>query len=171
MANEGNKWWARRSQHGRAMIFSSPELMWDAACECFIKMDEDTSWTKTETASFQGEIVSKQIPCRVPYTWQAVSLYCGTHSGYFRAFKHECNKKIKEGIDVETCEDFLMVIKMIDEVIFTQQFNNAQIGVFREGLTARYLKINDSTSLSTSNDNPESNPNGDKEFKITLKLD
>lgn len=169
-ATEGNKWWARRSKHGRALIFSSPELMWDAACEYFVHEDNDQSWTKTETASFQGEIFSKQIVCKVPYTWQGVALYCGTHSGFFRAFKHTCNNKIKEGIDVETCEDFLMVIKMIDEVIFRQQFNNAQIGVFREGLTARYLKLNDSTQLSSPNEDG-SKEEGNKEFKITLKLD
>jgi DNA-packaging protein gp3 len=167
--SENKKWWQRRSQHGRAMIFSSPELMWDAACEYFISEDNDQSWTKTETASFQGEIVQKQIVCKVPYTWQGVALYCHVHSQYFRTFKQTCLKKIKEGIDVELSEDFLLVIKSIDEVIFRQQYNNAQIGVFREGLTARYLKLNDSTQLSTPNG--EDKPNEEKEFKITLKLD
>ena len=40
-APAGNKFWMLRSKHGRDKLFSTPELLWEAACEYFQWCDEN----------------------------------------------------------------------------------------------------------------------------------
>jgi hypothetical protein len=163
-------WWKRRSKHGRGLIFSSPQLMWEAACEYFAHEDNRTDLTKTEVGWFQGSMSKDEVVCKVPYTWQGLTLFFGCALTYFRNRRLELRKRVKEGTNDEVDDDFLAVMDLIEQTIFKQQFDNAQSGKFKEGLTARYLRIQDSSELSTPNDknNPEQEQ---QQFKITLKLD
>lgn len=166
---KGNEWWRQRSKHGRGLIFSSPELMWEAACEYFAHTDLRTDVTSTEIGWFQGQMTKEIIAKKVPYTWEGMCLYFGCALSYFRTRKSELKKRVKEGINDETDDDFLTVIELIEHTIFSQQYNEVQAGNFREGLTARYLKIQENTQHSTPNTDEQ--PNDAKEFKVTLKLD
>lgn len=40
-ASKNNQFWKLRSKHGRDTLFSSPELLWSAACEYFDWCDEN----------------------------------------------------------------------------------------------------------------------------------
>jgi hypothetical protein len=163
-------WWKRRSKHGRGLLFSSPQLMWEAACEYFAHEDARTDLTSSQIGWFQGVATHEKVIHRVPYTWQGIGLYFGCSTSHFRNKRLTLLKKVKEGTNEEVDDDFLAVIKLIEDTIFKQQFDNAQAGVFKEGLTARYLRIQDSSELSTPND--KNNPDQEQqEFKITLKLD
>jgi|SRR5215208_7037659 len=167
---QNNQWWRQRSKHGRGLLFSSPELMWEAACEYFDYTDNRTDLTKNEIGWFQGQATVEQVVCRVPYTWQGIGIYFGCSTSHFKNKRLTLTKRVKEGTNDESDDDFLAVIKLIEDTIFSQQFNNAQAGVFKEGLTARYLKMQDSTELSTPN-NPNGSDQTENEFKITLKLE
>lgn len=163
MANEGNKWWERRSKHGRGLLFSSPQLMWEAACEYFEAEDNATYLQRRDVVgTFQGTPVVDIATCKVPYTWQGLCLYMGTSSAYFRQFRIKVKKEIDEGIEVEKNEDFSTVMTMIEEVIFKQQYDGVGAGYFKEGLTSRYLNMKDKTEVSTPDD---------QTIKVTLKIE
>ena len=42
-APKGNQFWKLHSKHGRDTLFSTPDLMWEAACEYFQWCD-DNPW-------------------------------------------------------------------------------------------------------------------------------
>jgi hypothetical protein len=163
MANEGNKWWERRCKHGRGMLFSSPHLMWEAACEYFKAEDEATYLQRRDVVgTYQGTVIADTVTCKVPYTWEGLCLYMHCSTGYFRNFRAKLRKELAEGINVEVNEDFKTVVETIEDTIRKQQMDGAHAGQLKEGLVTRYLKIADKTEIST----PE-----DQSFNVTLKLD
>lgn len=174
MANEGNQWWAKRSKHGRGLLFSSPELMWSAACEYFAHEDNRTDLQSEDVGWYQGTAQVHVKTHKIPYTWQGLCLFFGCSLSYFRTRKTIWTKEAKEateqGITDDVAEDFLAVLNLIEITIFKQQYDASQAGIFREGLTARYLKLNDATQLSTPNDAEGEGANAN-EFKVTLKLE
>jgi hypothetical protein len=101
-----------------------------------------------------------------------LTLYLGVSLNYFTARKCEWEKQVREGSADQTVDDFLVVLESIRKTMFSQQFDNAQAGVFKEGLTSRYLKLQENTQLSTPNSSDDDGKKDDsKEFKITLKLE
>lgn len=169
MADLNNQWWRLRSKHGRGMLFSSPELMWEAACEFFVFKNESDYWKTTEVAYDKtlGEFKDKEYIVKPPFTWEGLCLYMGCGLAYFRQFKSTILKRRKANEPDETDEDFLTVINLIDQVITTQQLEGASAGKFNANITARYLGLKDQQQLSTPNeDGSDSN-----EFKVTLKIE
>ena len=55
-APTGNKFWMLRSKHGRDKLFSTPELLWEAACEYFQWCDENPWLSK--------KAVQKTVPVK-----------------------------------------------------------------------------------------------------------
>lgn len=55
-APTGNKFWMLRSKHGRDKLFSTPELLWEAACEYFQWCDENPWLSK--------KAIQKTVPVR-----------------------------------------------------------------------------------------------------------
>jgi hypothetical protein len=169
--NEGHNWWRRRSQHGRGLLFSSPELMWEAACSYFDEADGSDYWKKLEVAFDRNSasFMSQEFVLKTPFTWEGLCLALDCSLSYFRTFKSKINKKIKEGINDDVDDNFLTVIENIDYVIKKQQIEGAMVGKFNSNIVARYLGLKDASELSTPN--TEDQPNDAKEFKVTLKLD
>lgn len=173
-AEQNNNWWMARSKHGRDLIFSSPILMWEAACEYFEHEKNRIDLKRTEIGWNRGNISVEQVVCVVPYTWEGLCLFFGISLSYFRTRKYEILKKAKEGKLDEVDNDFLTVMETIGSVIFKQQIDNANAGTLKESLTAKYLKLDQGSFLaSVTNTNGQTNEDGSqtKEFKITLKLD
>jgi hypothetical protein len=162
MANEGNKWWEHRSSHGRDVIFSSPDILWSAAKEYFESSLEDQI-TEKQLFAYQGACHTGTLKRHRPFSYERLCLFLHVNTAYFRQFKIRIRKNIEEGIDVELNEGFSTVMKMIDDVIYSQQFDGASTGQFKESIISKYLGLKERTEVSTPAD-------GDGEFKVTLKL-
>lgn len=132
-APRGNKYWKLRSSHGRDYLFATPEKMWEAACEYFDWCDRN-NWKKNEAIK-SGENAGKiiKVPISRPYSMSGLCIYLGCNQGYFYDFKKNCGK------------DFSDIITRIEEIIETQQFEGAVVGVFNANIIARKLGLSEKT--------------------------
>lgn len=137
-APKGNEFWKLRSKHGRETFFSSPTLMWEAACEYF-------EWC-TENPINDPRSYKQQAYLARPFTWQGLCRHLGTNLEYFRKFEKELEKKEQS----EEIEDFLRIIKDIRDVIYQQKFEQAVVGNYSSIIISRDLELTDKSHLDLS---------------------
>lgn len=138
-APAGNEFWKMRSSHGRDMIFASPSILWEAACEYFEWANENP-WIRVD---FKGKDADRVlIPVERPLTMMGLCVFLDVNTGYFRDFK----KNLKEDD-----EDFSMVITRIEEIIYTQKFEGAAVGAFNANIISRDLGLADKVQTEVTN--------------------
>ena len=140
----GNKWWKRRTKHGRDKIFSSPEVMLQAAYEYF----EDNSknpWYKKEVVK-SGELAGSiiDVPAETPLSMRALSMYLGVHSKYFEEFKRNLPPE-----DKAKPNGFSAVISHIEDIIQRQQIEGAALGVYNGNIISRLVGLVDKTDVTS----------------------
>lgn len=140
----GNQLWKLRSKHGRDKLFASPDLLWQSACEYFQWVEENPLYeTKPMVVSGgfgQGSSVEMaQIPVKRPYTMHGLCIYLGCTTDYFRSFKSQERKD---------SDDFITVIKQIEQVIYNQKFEGAASGFFNANIIARDLGLKEQTDVN-----------------------
>lgn len=136
-APKGNQFWKRRSKHGKDKLFAAPELLWEAACEYFDWCDNNP-YLKHEVikgGQYVGQIVD--IPTQRPYSLSGLLLYIGANEAYWRQFKAANHK------------DYSTVISDIENVIETQQFEGAIVGVFNANIVSRKLGLIDKADITS----------------------
>lgn len=134
-APKGNKFWLLRSKHGRDKIFVSPKLLWEAACEYF-------EWAEKNPIKDPRSVGQRKI--QRPFTIEGLCVYVGANTAFLRQF--EDGLKGKE--DAES-KDFSTIIGTIKDVIFTQQYENAAIGVLKENIVSRKLGLADKQEVKS----------------------
>lgn len=141
-APKGNQFWKLRSKHGRDRIFTSPEMLWEAACEYF-------EWCEQNPLieiDFKGKDADRvELPRMRPFTLQGLCLYLDCNTMYFRDFKKALNPKEKE-ID----KDFSLIVTRIEEIIYNQKFSGAAAGFLNPNIIARDLGLKEKTENSHS---------------------
>lgn len=130
----GNQFWKQRAKHGRDLLFASPSLLWESACEYF-EWCSDNPWNKQESIK-SGELAgtTMSVPTARPFTLHGLCLYLDCSTSYFREFKSTMGNDKK---------DFLTVIQKIEEVIYQQQFEGATVGAYNANIIARSLGLAD----------------------------
>ena len=134
----GNRFWEMRSKHGRDKLFSSADLLWEAACEYF-QWCEDNPWYKIDFKGKDAEEV--KIPTARPFTIQGLCRFLDCSSSYFREFKRSPPKDSK---------DFLTVITRIEETIYQHKFEGAVVGAFNANIISRDLGLADKQHIENS---------------------
>jgi len=130
-APKGNQFWKLRSKHGRDKLFSSPDLLWKAACEYFQWCDDHPLLE----IDFKGKDAERvEVPRMRPYTLQGLCLYLDCNTDYFRQFKQSEAGKTK---------DYSWVISRIEETIYNQKFSGAAAGFLNANIIARDLGLAD----------------------------
>lgn len=129
-APKGNKFWQLRSKHGRDKLFSSPDLLLEAAYEYFEWCDKHP-WRTKKTKKKEHSKEEEETPTQTPYSLSGLCLYIGCNQGYFYDFKKSCDK------------DFSEIITRIEEIIETQQFEGAVVGAFNANIIARKLGLSE----------------------------
>ena len=137
-ATKGNEFWKLRSKHGRNKIFATPKIMQDACNEYFEHQNKQV-WNRID---FKGkDSLEVKIPTSSPFTLTGLCIFLGINSVYFAQFEKKCNK------------DFSKVIAHVRDVIYTQKFEGATVGIYNQNIIARDLGLVDK-----------------KEFEIEQKL-
>ena len=131
-----NKFWLKRTKHGRDKLFSSPEVLWEAACEYFEDVINNPFEVKTTTTTEKGTFQNINEHRR-PFTWQALELYLDISS--LREYKNNPNYS-----------DFSQIITRIEQVIYSNKFEGASSGLFNSNIIARDLGLIEKTD-TTSN--------------------
>jgi hypothetical protein len=141
-APKGNQYWRLRSKHGRDKLFTSPELLWEAACEYFQwceshPLEEEKVW------QYQGDVVRAKVSRMRAMTMNQLCFYLGASESYFRYFKSTLKEEDK---------DFLTVINEIEDIIYNQKFQGAAADLLNANIIARDLGLRDNQSVDhTSN--------------------
>jgi hypothetical protein len=132
--NIGNQFWKMRSSHGRDLLFASPLLLWESACEYFEWCTENP-WLKSESIK-SGELAgtTMTVPISRPFTMQGLCIYLDCSTSYFREFKRSRG---------DSNIGFMSVIEKIEEVVYQQQFEGATVGAFNANIIARALGLTD----------------------------
>lgn len=132
-APKGNQFW---KLVGRAWdkekTFSGPEELWIKAIEYFQWCDENP-WYKNDpvkAGDHFGETV--KTPTQRPYTISGLCLFLGISQDTL------LNYEKKEGY-----EAYFGITRAIKEIIYTQKFEGAAVGAFKENIIARDLGLVD----------------------------
>lgn len=166
-APKGNQFWKLRSEHGRDLLFTTPELLWEAACQYFNWVDAHP-WFKIE--QLKTPIVDKdketgekkvtsvvKVPTARPYSLSGLCIYLHASEAFWKNFRKNENLS----------EDFLSVIARVEEIISTQQFEGAAVGAFNANIIARKLGLTEKSEMTGKDGGPIQH---DHKFKITLNL-
>ncbi len=134
-APSGNQFWKLRSKHGRDILFATPELLWDACVEYFEATDA-RKWTKKDWVGKDAVEVDRETD--TPYTITGLCLYLNCNRGYFSDFKKTCS------------QDFSVIVSRVEDIIFTQQFEGASVGVYNGNIIARNLGLIEKSEISAT---------------------
>jgi hypothetical protein len=132
----GNKFYLKRSKHGRDKLFESPEMLWEAACEYYEWCDKNP-WIKYEaikSGDRAGELIP--IPTQIPYTLTGLLRYLGIDENTWQRYRSE-----------ESYKDFWAVIYMCDKIIYDNKYCGAAVGAFNANIIARDLGLADKSQL------------------------
>ena len=135
-APKGNQFWKLQSKHGRDKLFSSPELLWEAACEYFQWCDEHP-WLKKEVAKAGdhfGETVSVDIPR--PYTIHGLCIYLDCDENTISRYAQDDNYKA-----------FWVITRKIKRIIYNQKFEGAAVGAFNPVIISRDLGLTEKQNI------------------------
>lgn len=134
-APKGNQFWKLRSKHGRDKIFATPEILWDAACEYF-EWCEENPWEKQHWVGKDGDEVTVKL--QRPFTLHGLCVFLGVNTKYFNDFEQTCGK------------DFSELCTRIKEIIYSQKFEGAAVGLYNANIIARDLGLRDNQDLTTN---------------------
>ncbi len=146
-APKGNQFWKARAKHGRSKIFSSPNQLWNAACEYF-QWVEDNPLKESKLVSFQGVSTIEELPLMRAMTIEGLTRFLSVNTVYFNHFESALNLEKRQG------KDFSKVICEIKETIRDQKFVGASAGLLNPNIIARDLGLTDKKELSGSVENP-----------------
>jgi len=138
-APKGNQFWKLRAKHGRDTLFSTPELLWESACEYF-QWVEDNPLYETKAFAYQGEITTEEIPLMRAMTLSQLCMYLDCSESYFRHFKSTLS---------ESKKDFITVIEKIEQTIYIQKFQGASCNLLNANIIARDLGLAEKTDNKT----------------------
>lgn len=137
-APEGNRFWELRSKHGRDKIFETPEMLWQSACEYF-EWCEDNPWEEQDWVGKDGDEVTKKKVR--PYTLSGLCVYL------------DCDEQtLKNYGTKEEYKDFFGIYTRIYQIIRTQKFEGAAVGLFNANIIARDLGLVDQKASDDKQD-------------------
>lgn len=133
------QYWKGRSKHGRDKIFSSPQMLWEAACEYF-EWVEDTPLETIKTVHHQGDLV--ELPCtkRRPMTIVALCVFLNIRRRSWLNYREN-----------ESHSEFAAVVEKIEDIIWCQKFEGAAVEIFNANIIARQLGLKEGHEFSGPN--------------------
>jgi len=132
-APKGNQFWKLRSTHGRELIFSSPEILWQACIEYFEATDA-RKWTKKDWVGKDAIEVTRETD--TPYTLTGLFVFLDIDRKTWDLYRNR--------------EEFIPVITRIEQIMFTQKLEGAAVGAFNASIIARDLQLKEVSEVSVN---------------------
>ena len=124
----GNKFWLARSSHGRNPIFKDAEQLRDACFEYF-QWVEDNPLLEEKIFHASGVITKDTITKMRAMTIKALCL--------FLSISHDTWQRYRDN------PDFCVIVKEIEDVIYSQKFEGAAADMLNSNIIARELGLSD----------------------------
>jgi DNA-packaging protein gp3 len=154
-APEGNQFWKLRAKHGRDKIYATEaDLLAD--CYEYFQWCDDNPWVKNEaikSGDRAGEIIS--IPTARPYTLSGLCIYLGISNETWKDYSRR--------------KDFVVVTARVEDIIRTQKFEGAAVGVFNANIMVRDLGLADKQEHVGKGDTELFKEKSDEELLTMLK--
>lgn len=132
----GNKFWQARSKQGPDMIFSSPDVLWDAACEYFDWV-EAHPLKEHKQYHHQGAITNVAMARMRAMTIAGLTIFLGiTQQTWFNYRNSETHKV------------FWPVVRKIEDIIWIQKFEGAAAELFSANIISRQLGLKEGHEIS-----------------------
>src|ERR1700733_12647139 len=106
----GNKFWERRSSHGRKPIFKKPEDLWKACCEYFEWIESNPLY-EAKAFAFQGHVTVESLPKMRAMTVASLCIFLDISQQAWGEYRSR--------------QDYGDVTSRVDEIIRTQKFQGA----------------------------------------------
>ena len=142
-ALKGNRFWERRTKHGRDKLFSTPDILLEECQKHFNDVEEHDTIYTTEFKVVDRVLEEVKVPHPAPFTWEKLCMYLGVSRDYFRKFKVQMRQ------DDPHREGFIRVIEWVEQTIYSQKFDKAAVGVFNANLISYDLGIRKDMAIST----------------------
>lgn len=147
-APAGNQFWKLRSTHGRDLIFSSPQILWQACIEFFEAWDQRV-WVKKDWVGKDAIPVDRET--RAPYTLTGMFTFLDIDRKTWDLYRNR--------------EEFIPIISRVEQIIFTQKIEGAAVGAYNANIVARELGLKDNQDVTTGGEKINTTPN------INLQID
>lgn len=121
-----NKFWEMRSKHGRNLIFSSPEILWEA-CKEYFEYTSNRVWTKKDWVGKDAVEVDREVS--PPFTKNSLFIFLDINRSTWDEYRQ------KEG--------FSAITTRVETIIFNQKFEGASVGAYNANIIARELGLAD----------------------------
>lgn len=128
MGAKGNRFWERRSTHGRKPIFESPNDLLEASLE-YLEHCTENPLFEMKAFVVNGEVHQEPIYKMRAFTMGGLQIFLDIDR------KTWANYKAKD--------DFIAVISQIEEIIRDQKFTGAAAGLLNANIIARDLGLKD----------------------------
>ncbi|MFB6456557.1 terminase small subunit [Chitinophaga sp. Hz27] len=131
---KGNQLWSLRQSHGRdpLLIYQDKEILISTATEYFQYCIENPI-LKEDYAGGMAKKVTRKIPR--PFSERAFCVFAGISRSGWIEFKKRAT------------DDFLDIIRRIEDIIYNQKFEGAAVGIFNANLISRDLGLVDKKEI------------------------
>lgn len=144
-ATKGNSFWMLAAKKpGRKRVFSSPENLVKEV-QSYFKSVDDNPLYESKPHIVNGEIQYSETEKKRPYTLSGMCVFFRISQDTWYLYRNR--------------EEFIGVIKIIEDIIYTQKFEGASAGFFNANIIARDLGLREqvtahTTSISASATDP-----------------
>lgn len=138
-APKGNQFWKARAKSGRDKIFKDSDALWSSACEYFQWVEDNPLW-EMKPFKVGDQIVQEPIAKMRAMTLDGLWLFLGISDTTWYDYKAR--------------EDFMVVIKQIENVVRSQKFAGAAADLLNANIIARDLGLSDKNEITGKNGGP-----------------
>jgi hypothetical protein len=138
-APKGNRFWEARSTHGRAPIFSTPDVLW-AACLEYFEWVEANPLYERKAFHASGVIVTDDMPKMRAMTMMGLCNFLDISTSAWADYRGR--------------EDFVEVVTRAERVMRQQKFEGASADLLNPNIIARDLGLSDKTELTGKDGGP-----------------
>lgn len=129
----GNKFWEARSKHGRDLIFSTPEILWDACVEYFEWVDCHYL-IECKATQHQGKQVDLRVYKMQAMTQAGLCLFLKISQMTWSLYRQR--------------EDFVEVINRVEDALYHQKFSGAAADLLNANIISRDLGLIDKSLVA-----------------------
>lgn len=150
IAIAASKWqpdWNIHKKKPNYKAFKDPYDLWIAACDYF-NYTQKNPLVKYEFVK-TGPLAGSQVPTAVPrpFSWSGLNVYLVTHA-------ITCNLNRYRYNDGNAYDDYQDIIKLIEDVMFSQKFEGAAVGIYKENIIAREIGLAERNKTDVVIDQP-----------------
>lgn len=135
MGAKGNKFWEKRSSHGRNPIFKNEDELLSACMEYFDWCHENPLF-EMKPFNVNNEITQEPVAKMRAMTMGGLQIFLDINRQTWANYKAK--------------EDFIAVIEQVEEIIRDQKFTGAASGLFNANIIARDLGLKDGSENTIS---------------------